>query len=86
MDNGFISEEALGRIAYAVGIPMKTIYLSDIVSNMENAIEFVKDGSRATVTFSQGRYKSRIKKLAKSHPEKCEIVTEDIDGSLSWLG
>lgn len=49
---------------------------------IENAIEFIKDEKRATVTFSQGRYKSRIRKLAESHPDECEIVAENKDGSL----
>ncbi len=45
-------------------------------------IEFIKDEERATVTFSQGRYKSRIKQLAKSYPEDCQIVAENQDGSM----
>lgn len=49
---------------------------------IENVIEFIKDEARATVTFSQGRYKTRIKQLAESHPEECEIVAENQDGSL----
>lgn len=48
----------------------------------ENVIEFIKDEERATVTFSQGRYKSRIKQLAKSHPEECQIIAENQDGSM----
>ena len=44
---------------------------------IENVIEFIKDEARATVTFSQGRYKNRVKQLAKSHPEECEIVAEN---------
>ena len=57
----------------------------------ENVIEFLTGEARATVTFSQGRYKSRIKKLAAEHPEKCEIVAENQDGSIcvnipvSWV-
>ena len=49
---------------------------------IENAIEFLKDEKRATVTFSQGRYKSRIRKLAAAHPEECQIVAENKDGSI----
>ncbi len=45
-------------------------------------IEFVKDSERAAVTFCQGPYKSRIKKLAAERPEECQIVTENTDGSL----
>ncbi|MGN0250709.1 MAG: hypothetical protein ACI4EH_05025 [Oliverpabstia sp.] len=34
------------------------------------------------MTFSQGRYKTRIRRLAAEHPEECEIVAENKDGSL----
>lgn len=58
---------------------------------IENVIEFLRDADRATVTFSQGRYKSRIRKLAEDHPEECKIMAENKDGSLcahipvSWV-
>lgn len=58
---------------------------------MENVIEFIENEKRATVTFSQGRFKSRIRKLAAEHPEECQIVKENKDGSLlayipvSWI-
>lgn len=60
-------------------------------SCIENVIEFVRDEKRATVTFSQGRYKTRIRKLAVKRPEECQIVAENRDGSLcahipvSWI-
>lgn len=41
----------------------------------ENSIEFITNDTTATVTFSQGRYISRIKKLAEKHG-KCEIVEQ----------
>ena len=49
---------------------------------VENVIEFILNESRATVTFTQGRYKSRIRELAKRFPDECEIVAENADGSL----
>lgn len=49
---------------------------------IENVIEFIKDEKRATVSFSQGRYKSRIRELAKKHPEECQIIAENRDGSM----
>lgn len=58
---------------------------------IENVIEFIKDEKRATVTLSQGRYKSRVRKLAAEHPEECQILAENKDGSLcahipvSWI-
>ncbi len=80
--DGFASEDAAERIADAVGLTVGEILLPEITGNVENVIEFVKDSERATVTFCQGRYKSRIKKLAAEHPEECEIVAENQDGSL----
>lgn len=49
---------------------------------MENVIEFINDQERATVTFSQRRYKSKIKKLAEKYPEECRIIAENKDGSI----
>lgn len=48
----------------------------------ENAIEFYKGDKRATVSFSQGKYISRIKKLKEKYPDEVEIVAENPDGSL----
>ena len=58
---------------------------------MENVIEFIENEKRATVTFSKGRFKTRIRKLAAEHPEECQIMKENKDGSLlahipvSWI-
>lgn len=82
LNNGFVSEEAMERIADAIGVEVGEILLPDITSNVENAIEFVKDNDRATVSFSQGRYITRIRKLAAERPEECEIVAENKDGSI----
>ena len=57
----------------------------------ENVIEFLENQERATITSSQGRFKSRIRKLAAEHPEECDIVAENPDGSIyahistSWI-
>lgn len=48
----------------------------------ENVIEFLEGKQCATVTFSQGRYKNRIKKLTERHPEECQIVAQNKDGTL----
>ena len=48
----------------------------------ENVLEFVQNSSTATVTFTQGRYISRIKELAEKKPDKCQIMTENRDGSI----
>lgn len=91
MNNGEVSEDALERIADAAEVETKEIYLPDITAFNDNVIEFLKDSGRATVTFSQGRYKGRIRKLAKQRPGECQIVDENKDGSLcahipvSWI-
>lgn len=82
MNNGFVSEDALERLADAAGVAVKDIYLPDFSGDMENGIEFLKDQKRATVQFSQVRFKTRIKNLAKRFPDECEIVAENKDGSL----
>jgi hypothetical protein len=51
-------------------------------SNTENNIEFLRDAETATCSFSQGRYISRIRKLAEKYPDECEIVAENKDGSI----
>ena len=82
LNNGFVSEDAMERIADAIDVEVKEILLPDISSNVENAIEFTRGSERATVSFSQGRYITRIKKLAAERPEECEIVAENKDGSI----
>lgn len=57
----------------------------------ENVIEFMTNDTRATLSFSQGRYKSTIRRLAEKHPEDCQIIADNEDGSIcahvpvSWL-
>jgi len=91
MDNGYISEDALERIAGAAGVNVKEIYLPDSCAFDDNVIEFIKNSDRATVTFSQERFKSRIKNLTVERPEECQIVAENADGTIcahipvSWI-
>jgi hypothetical protein len=54
----------------------------DYKANNENAIEFLRGAETATVTFSQGRFISKIRKLAEKHPDKVQIVAENKDGSI----
>lgn len=82
LKEGFASEDAAERIADVIGLPVGEILLSEITGSVENVIEFTKDSERASVTFCQGRYKSRIKKLAADRPRECRIVKENADGSL----
>ena len=91
IENGNASVDAMERIADSIGVTVGEIALPDISGNVENGIEFLKDSDRATVSFSQGRYISRIKKLAAERPAECEIVAENTDGSIcahipvSWV-
>ena len=52
----------------------------------ENAIEFMTNGTKATLTFSQGRYKSVIRKLSEKHPDDCQIIADNEDGSIYGIG
>ena len=47
----------------------------------ENVIGWYKDSEIATVTFSQGRYISRIKKLAEKYPDDVKVL-ENTDGTI----
>lgn len=57
----------------------------------ENVIEFFYNAKQATVTFTQGRYITRIKELAKKKPDECQITNTNPDGSIvahipvSWI-
>ena len=48
----------------------------------ENVIEWIRNDSVATVTLSQGRHITRIRKLAATHPEDVQITAENMDGSI----
>lgn len=75
--------EAIEQIAVAVGISPKEITLVDYDEDIhENVIEFERNYSRATGTFCQPRYISRIRKLAEERPEACQIVAENKDGTI----
>ena len=47
----------------------------------ENVIGWYKDSEIATVTFSQGRYISKIKKLAEKYPDDVKVL-ENVDGTI----
>jgi len=61
------------------------------MTDKENVIEFMLDEKTATVTFTQGRYITRIKELAKKKPDECKITRTNRDGSIvahipvSWV-
>lgn len=53
----------------------------DYSAPCENAIEFLKGAKEATVTFTQGRYITKIRKLAEQYPDDVKIYS-DKDGTL----
>ena len=46
-------------------------------AEQENCVEFLRDSKVATVTFCQGRYITKIEKLAKKHPDEVQIVARN---------
>lgn len=60
-------------------------------SDNENCIDFLRGSKVATCYFTQRRFISRMKELAREHPEECEICEENRDGSIvarfpsSWV-
>lgn len=87
-ENKFIAEDTLELIADAIGVAPAAIAKGDYDDykgdgkSVENAIEFIRNAETATVTFSQGRFVAKIKKLAESHPDECNIIADNKDGSL----
>lgn len=49
---------------------------------MENVIEWIRDSKTATLTICQGRYITKIERLAEEYPEEVEIVARNEDGSI----
>ena len=49
---------------------------------MENVIEFLNGQKRTIVTLSQGRYKTKVEKLAKERPDECKILARNPDGTI----
>lgn len=48
----------------------------------ENAIEWITGEKRATLTISQNRMITKIKKLASKFPDEIKIVAENEDGTI----
>ena len=82
LDNGFTSDGTLKALAIAADVELKGIVRPEPSDCLENGIEFIRDARTATVQFSQGRFKTCIRKLAEKYPEECEILAENKDGTL----
>lgn len=96
LDNGFIEVSTLKNIAVVlkcepVELVEQEIETMDFQNCAENVIEWIKDEKQATLTLSQRRTINKVKKLAEVHPEECQIVAENKDGSIcahvpvSWV-
>ena len=49
----------------------------------ENLIEWITDSKVATVTFSQKRYITKLRKLCEKYPDMARIDVENADGSVT---
>ena len=81
MESGVCEVCTYECLADAVGIAVSEILLPDY-SDVEHNIEFLRDEKMAAVSFTQGRYITRIKALSKKHPKDCQIVAESKSGSI----
>ncbi len=81
-NGGFTSDGTLKALAIAADVKLEEIIRPDPSDNIENGIEFIKDAETAVAQFSQGRFKTRLKRLAAKHPEECQILAENPDGTL----
>lgn len=81
-NGGFSSDGTLKALAIAADVKLEEIIRPDPSDNIENGIEFIKDAETAVAQFSQGRFKTRLKRLAAKHPEECQILAENPDGTL----
>ena len=83
LDNGgFTSDGTLKALVITAGVELKGIVRPDPSDNVENGIEFITDSKTAVMQFSQGRFKTRIRKLAEKYSEECAILAENKDGTL----
>lgn len=48
----------------------------------ENVVEWITNDKTITVTLSQRKFITKIKKLAEKHPEDVQIIHENPDGSI----
>lgn len=48
----------------------------------ENVIEWLNGDKEAVCTFSQKKFKHRVRRMAETHPELAKITAENADGSI----
>ena len=82
LECGFTECETLEFIADAIGCPVWEIVKPEYEKSEENSIEWIRDSKTATLSLTQRRTITRVKRLAEKHPEECKILAENKDGSL----
>lgn len=82
LENQCIEVSTLEHIADALGVVPAEIALPDISGSVENVIEWQRGSAQATLSISQRRTITRVKKLAEEYPEECFIIAENSDGSI----
>ena len=55
---------------------------SNSLYTQDNVIEFLRNSKKATVTFCQPKFVTKIKKLAEQYPDEVKIVKENKDNSI----
>lgn len=72
-----VSVDLLEKFADAVSVKVSDIAYEDENMENENVIEFFTNADTATVTFHQGRYKNKIRKLAEEKPDEVTILSDE---------
>jgi hypothetical protein len=70
------------KFDYKKAFYLRVLEVKKMTDLRENEIEFLNNQKVATVTLSQGRYISKVRKLAGKYPDEVQIVSENQDGSI----
>lgn len=73
---GGVTCEAMEGIAEVLGCSVGEISLSDLDEG-ENMIEWTRDSKTATLSISQGRIITRVKRLAEKYPDEVKIISDN---------
>lgn len=57
----------------------------NINSDHENVIEWIRNSKTATVTFSQSKYITKVKRLAEKYPNKVQICKVNKDSIVAHI-
>ena len=90
LENEHCEPETYKRLADAVGVEPKELSLPEL-NNVDNGIEWIRDADVAYADFTQRALITKMKKFAKSYPNKVKILAENKDKSIhvqlpvSWI-